>query len=417
MRALPPTVALILLVVAPGCGDGTGSSTSTTAEPTTTTVLQTTTPPPSPATRQVTAPTTTPTTTPPAPLQGLQLEVVGTGFARPTYVAAPPGDPRLFVVERRGTVVIVDDDGEVLPDPFLDIRDAVLDGGIEQGLLGLAFHPQFEQNGRFFVYYTDEAGDSRLVEYTVPAGSGAADPGSARQLLHVPQPTDRHNAGMLLFGPDGYLYVSLGEGGAAADHAQDPNTLLSAILRLDVDSGDPYGIPPDNPFVEGGGAPEVWAYGLRNPWRFAFDEGLMYIADVGHSDWEEINVVPLGGAPYNFGWLIMEGTHCFSRPGCDTAGLVLPVLEYGHDEGCSVTGGFVYRGVAIPELVGHYFYADWCGSWVRSFRYANGRATQPADWSEDLAEVGQVNSFGLDGSGEMYVATWSGMVARIAPVR
>ena len=206
------------------------------------------------------------------------------------------------------------------------------------------------------------------------------DPSSEIQLLTFDKPTTRHNGGMLQFGPDGYLWMSLGEGGAASVNSQDPNRLLSSILRLDVDSGEPYGIPEDNPFAGGGGAPEVWAKGLRNPWRFSIDGDLIYIGDVGHEDFEEIDIVPLDGAPYNFGWLRMEGTSCFQR-GCDAVaeGLTLPVVEYTHAEGCSVTGGFVYRGAAIPELDGHYFYGDWCGEWIRSFRYEGGEVTGPPD--------------------------------------
>jgi glucose/arabinose dehydrogenase len=209
--------------------------------------------------------------------------------------------------------------------------------------------------------------------------------------------------------------MSLGEGGAASVNSQDPSRLLSAILRLDVDGGEPYAIPPDNPYQDGEGAPEVWAKGLRNPWRFTIDEDLLYIADVGHSDYEEIDVVPLSGAPYNFGWLRMEGTHCF-QPGCDPAAenLTLPVLEYTHDEGCSITGGFVYRGEAIPELRGHYFYADWCGAWVRSFRYAEGEVL---DHQLRFEDAGQINSFGVDSQGELYVLTYEGDVKKIVPLR
>jgi glucose/arabinose dehydrogenase len=343
----------------------------------------------------------------------LDVEIIGEDFDQPVYVTSPAGDPRLFVVERAGTIRIVDPASGKLEQPLLDIRAEVHDPGIEQGLLGMAFHPDFADTGRFFVYYTDSDNDTQLVEYRKNPNENTADPLTARRLLLFPQPTDRHNGGMLLFGPDGYLYLGLGEGGKASLHAQHPETLLSAILRIDVDDGDPYGIPPNNPFIEGEGAPEVLVYGLRNPWRFAIDDGLLYIADVGHSDWEEINVVPLDGIPYNFGWLIMEGNHCFIPTDCDPTGLTLPVLEYGHDQGCSITGGFVYRGAAIPELNGHYFYADWCTRFVRSFRYEGGVAADQQDWSDDLAEVGQINSFGLDADGELYVATWSGTVARI----
>jgi hypothetical protein len=234
-------------------------------------------------------------------------------------------------------------------------------------------------------------------------------------MLTFDKPTIHHNGGMLVFGPDGYLWMSLGEGGKASVHSQDPFKLLSSILRLDVDGGVPYAIPPDNPFVTGGGAPEVWAKGLRNPWRFSIDENLIYIADVGHSEYEEIDIVPLDGAPYNFGWLRMEGNHCFQR-GCDPVAenLTLPVLEYTHAEGCSITGGFVYRGAAIPELRGHYFYSDWCGGWIRSFRFEGG---QIVDHQTRFEDAGQVNSFGVDSEGELYLLTFEGQVLRVRPVR
>ena len=416
MARLAGLIAFVL--VASGC---TSTPVAQTTSPPLENITTSTAPDATTASAQEPSTTTTSiaTTTTAAlpPLQGLSFEIIGEDFDQPVYATSPPGDQRLFVAERSGTIRIVDPAGRVLEDPFLDIRSDVHDAGIEQGLLGIAFHPDHAKNGRFFVYFTDPNNDTRLVEYRVGNDLNVADPATARQLIHFPQPTDRHNGGMLLFGPDGHLYVSLGEGGKASLHAQNPETLLSAILRIDVDTGDPYGIPPGNPFVDGGGAPEVLVYGLRNPWRFAIDEGLLYIADVGHSEWEEINVVSLDGLPYNFGWLLMEGNHCFIPADCDPTGLTLPILEYPHPEGCSITGGFVYRGAAIPELNGHYFYADWCTLFVRSFRYEAGAVTDQRDWSDDLAGIGQIDSFGLDPAGELLVATWSGMVARIVPVR
>ncbi len=361
--------------------------------------------------------TTSTTTTTLAPLQGLRLEWVGTDLARPTFLAAPRGDPRLFVVEQQGRVVVLRADGEI--EPFLDIREEVGAIGIEQGLLGLAFHPAFRDNGRFYLYYTDRAEDSRLIEYVVGPDPDRADPARRREVLFVDQPADRHNAGMLAFGPDGYLYVALGDGGDGGGHGQEIDSLLGKILRLDVDRGDPYSIPADNPFVAGAGAPEIWAYGLRNPWRFSIDEveGLLYVADVGQSDLEEIDVVELRPVGYDFGWANMEGSECFAGRQCDPTGTVLPTVEYGHDQGCSVTGGYVYRGAAIPEIRGHYFYGDWCGGWVRSFRYEQGTATEQVDWSEDLGEIGQITSFGVDGQGELYITTWHGGIARIVAER
>jgi glucose/arabinose dehydrogenase len=365
-------------------------------------------------------PTTTTTTVQLDPLIGLDLETVVGGLDRPTFVTARPGDGRLFVLEAAGRIRIVDADGTVQPEPFLNIRNKVGSISIEQGLLGMAFHPRFEENGRLFVYYTDRDDDSVLAEYRVGDDPDRAEESDERVLLTLQQPDVRHNAGMLQFGPDGYLYVATGDGGAggASVNGQDPGTLLAAILRIDVDSGDPYAIPGDNPFVSGGGAPEVWAYGLRNPWRFSIDavENTLYIADVGQESREEVNAVPLEPVGYNFGWPAVEGTRCFFEPGCNPADYVVPVVEYSHDVGLSVTGGYVYRGGAIPELAGHYFYADWVREWIRSFRLENGTAVDERDWTADL-QPGQINSFGTDGSGELLVATWTGSIARIVPIR
>jgi glucose/arabinose dehydrogenase len=359
--------------------------------------------------------TTAPTTTL-VPLQGLSLETVTEGLTQPLLLLSPPGDERRFLVERTGVISILTTEEQLLTEPFLDLRDRVNSGGIEQGLLGMAFHPQFADNGRFFVYYYRRGSEeTQLSEFSLTGDPNRADPDSERMLLAFAKPTTRHNGGMLIFGSDGYLWLSLGEGGAASVNSQDPFRLLSSILRLDVDGGDPYGIPSDNPYADGDGAPEVWAKGLRNPWRFTIDEGLAYIADVGHEDLEEINVVPTDGAPYNFGWLRMEGSQCFQR-GCDPVAenLTLPVLEYTHDEGCSITGGHVYRGHAIPEIDGHYFYGDWCGQWVRSFLYANGEPTEQQTWFE---AAGQINSFGVDSEGELYLLTYEGAVKKIVPIR
>ena len=336
---------------------------------------------------------------------------------RPLAIAAPRGDPRLFVAQREGTIEVVSATGEIQEEPFLDLSDRVRANGIEQGLLGLAFHPEYAENGQLFVYFTDENDDTRLAEYTVGTDPAFADSGSYRELLLFDQPTERHNGGMLEFGPDGLLYVSVGDGGDGGHNGQKADTLFGTILRLDVDGGEPYLAPADNPFAAGGGAPEVWAYGLRNPWRFSIDHatGLMYIADVGQQDWEEINVVALDAGGANFGWAYREGSRCFSSPECEETDTVLPVVEYGHQEGCSVTGGYVYRGGAIPELAGTYFYSDWCTGWIRSFRYDNRAAADLEEWS--ALQPGQVNTFGIDGFGELYIGTWSGEVWKLVPIR
>jgi glucose/arabinose dehydrogenase len=341
---------------------------------------------------------------------------VADGFDQPVLLTAPPGDDRLFVVERSGAIRIVGQD-----QPFLDIDDRVnSEEGIEPGLLGLAFHPEYADNGRFFVfYYRSDAPRTRLAEYRVSDDPNVADPDSEVELMGFDKPTTRHNGGMIQFGPDGMLWVSTGEGGDASTHAQDPNTQLSAILR--VDASRPGSIAPagDNPFIDNpGGDPAVWAWGLRNPWRFWIDpeDALVYLGVVGHEDWEEIDVVPVGnGGGYNFGWLRMEGTVCF-QSGCDaeSENLTLPVYEYGHDEGCSVTGGIVYRGGAIPEFDGRYFFGDWCGEWVRSFTFDG---TSVSDARTDFEAVGQINGFGVDDAGEMYVLTYGGDVLKMVGLR
>lgn len=402
-------------------GACTGSEVSRTATPivttapTTTTVARTTTTSVA-AEPATTVPPTTTTTEPLAPLIGLALEPI-VEVHRPVVAVPFPGEARLLVVDQQGVILSIDDNGAATE--FLDLTDRVGANGIEQGLLGLALHPDFVNNGRFFAYYTAPDNDSHLVEFGL-TGDGLGDPESERELLFFEQPTDRHNAGTLVFGPDGYLWLSLGEGGAASENAQNPATLLSSLLRLDVDGDEPYEVPPDNPFVNGGGAPEVWAYGFRNPWKFTIDpiDRLIYIGDVGHSEWEEIDVVSMDtGGGSNFGWLPMEATHCFIS-GCDPSLYTAPVIEYSHEGGnCSVTGGVVYRGQAIPEFDGHYFYADWCGGWIRSFKLVDGEATEMADWSEQLGNAGQITSISPDANGELLITTWDGGVFRLVPIR
>jgi glucose/arabinose dehydrogenase len=388
-------------------------------------------------TAATTAPEGTAATTAPganlAPLQGVTLELVFDGFNQPIALAAPAGDDRLFVAQRPGVIRILDESRQMLDPAFLDITDRVLAGGIEQGLLGLAFHPDYADNGRFFVYYTDKGGRRQLSEFQVTnTDPSRADPDSERVLIEREQPPDatdiRHYAGNLLFGPDGYLWVSIGDGADSRNQGQDPNTLFGTIVRIDVDGGDPYGVPSDNPFVDGGGAPEVWAYGLRNPWRFDISDGLVYIADVGHAHQEEVNVVPLADGGYNFGWSDMEGTRCFHRQDCDPADYTAPVITYLHNDqwtedephppGLSITGGYVYRGSEIPEIQGTYFYSDWVSEWIWGFKYVDGQLTEHEDWTEALGgSVGQVNSFGLDGHNELYLVTHGGQVYKFSAER
>ena len=328
------------------------------------------------------------------------------------------GNDQLYVVEQPGMIrVFTNDPATSNADVFLDISNKVDNSDNEEGLLGLAFHPNYAENGRFFVYHTDVNDDTVLTEYRVSGDPGLAEPATARQIMLIDQPTDRHNAGMLQFGPDGLLYVAVGDGGDGGHNGQKTDTVLGAILRIDVDSGDPYVIPSDNPFVTGGGAPEVWLYGLRNPWRFWIDypTELIYIGDVGQADREEVDVLPLTAGGANLGWIYMEGTMCFRAPECNDTETVLPVYEYTHDDGCSITGGIVYRGAAIPEMDGTYFYADWCRTTLRSFEYGDGGVSESKTW-EELAP-GQVNTFGVDGSGELYMGTWDGIVWKLVPVR
>lgn len=345
------------------------------------------------------------------------------GLTKPVDLQAPPGDTsRVFIVEKTGAIRVVKD-GQLLPRAFLDISSRV-SGGSEQGLLGLAFHPQYASNRKFYVDYTDRSGDTRVVEFLT-----SDDPDSAsateREILFVDQPASNHNGGQIAFGPDGYLYVALGDGGGANDqfgNGQNLSTLLAKILRINVDSGSPYSIPADNPFVgRAGERGETWDYGLRNPWRFSFDgtNGDLYIADVGQDLWEEVDYEPAGLGGRNYGWNTMEGLHCFPGPNCDTTGLTLPVAEYGHGDGCSITGGYVYRGTALPELAGIYFYGDFCTGIVRSFRIAGGIATDPRDWTSVLrtqsgGAMEQLSSFGRDARGELYLLLLTGDVYRMA---
>jgi glucose/arabinose dehydrogenase len=349
----------------------------------------------------------------------ISLVQVTSGVSSPVHLTAPEGDPRLFIVEQQGRIRIVQD-GILLPTPFLDIRDSVVSGG-ERGLLSLAFHPQYESNGYFYVNYTGLDNNTRIKRYQVSTDPALADPTSGFLVLTVAQPVyTNHKGGHLLFGPDGKLYIPTGDGGGGGDpdeNGQNTATLLGKLLRIDVDQGDPYTIPPDNPFAGSSTArPEIWALGLRNPWRIAFDgpTGLLYVADVGQVSWEEVNVQPAGAAPLNYGWDVMEGRHCFEPPACDMTNLVLPAVEYSHGDGCSITGGFVYRGTALPDLVGHYLYADYCQGWIRSFRYAGGGATDHRSLYPPGSAL--ISSFGLDGTGEIYVTAHEGRVYRISAV-
>jgi glucose/arabinose dehydrogenase len=336
------------------------------------------------------------------------LEVVVTGLQRPLAVVnAGDGSSRLFVVEQPGRIRIVHGT-ELRATPFLDISSRVRDSSNEQGLLGLAFHPDFESNGRFFVNYIDLAGDTVVAEFSrSEEDPDRADPSSEAIIMTIEQPRSNHNGGDIAFGPDGYLWIATGDGGGAGDpdgNGQNRENLLGKILRIDVDGGSTYTIPPDNPFIDDPDAKnEIWAFGLRNPWRFSFDRltGDLYIGDVGQGMWEEIDFEPrLDPGGRNYGWNTMEGSQCFQNDSCSSDGLRLPIAEYSHLSGCSVTGGYVYRGTRFPSLRGLYLYGDFCSGTIWALAPSNS-----GDWTSSI--VGETNarisSFGEDESGELYL--------------
>jgi glucose/arabinose dehydrogenase len=337
-----------------------------------------------------------------------QWQMIASGLQRPVDLK-PDGTDRLFVIEKAGRILILEN-GQVQNEPFLDITDRVGSRSNEQGLLGLAFHPQYAENGRFFVNYTNTNGDTVLARFEAASGANSVDPNSEVQLLSVDQPFPNHNGGVLAFGPDGYLYAGLGDGGSAGDpqgNAQNTSTLLGKILRLDVDSGEPYAIPGDNPFGD-----EIWAYGLRNPWRMSFDKqtGDLYIGDVGQGEWEEIDFLAAGSPPgANFGWDHREGAHDYEGGG--PAGMIDPVAEYSHAEGgCSVSGGYVYRG-AMPEWNGVYLYGDYCTGIIWGLIQTNGSWQEQQLFDTDVT----ITSFGQDEAGEVYLVSDSGSIHRLVP--
>ena len=335
----------------------------------------------------------------------LGLQLVVSGLTNPVYLTAPDGDQRLFVVERGGRILIVKN-GVLLPTPFLDIRARVNSNG-ERGLLSFVFDPQYATNGVFYTYYVNLGGAVTVEKFTSTPGSDVAG-ASAGIVITIAHGGDNHHGGQIAFGLDGMFYIAPGDGGCCGDpqnNAQNTSTLLGKMLRIDVRT-TPYSIPPGNPFVgEVFAREEIWAYGLRSPWRYSFDaqSGTLYIADVGQDTREEVDVVPAASAGRNYGWRLMEGTACYNPTVACSTGvtLTLPVLEYLHNEGCSVIGGYVYRGSAIPELTGHYLYTDYCRGWLRSFRYSGGTTTDRRQWAG--ISVPYTVSFGHDGAGELYM--------------
>lgn len=356
----------------------------------------------------------TPTSPPSFPPAGSLrwTQIIG-GLNRPVgFVDPADGTGRFFILEQEGLIRTIQN-GELLSEPFMDLRDRVGASASEQGLLGMDVEPGFAENGRFYLNYTDRNGDTVIARYTVRTDDPQfGDPASEQVLLRVDQPYANHNGGGVVFGPDGYLYLSLGDGGSGGDpqgNGQNPHTLLGTLLRIDVRGDGAYSIPPDNPFADGAnGRQEVWAWGLRNPWRFSFDRvtGDLFIADVGQSAWEEINFYPAGSPPGpNFGWNYYEGNAAYA--GSPPAGLdlVFPVWVYGRDLGCSVTGGYVYRGTEIPALNGVYVYSDYCnGNTMGLLQNESG------EWQAQVLVQfsARVSAFGQDAAGELYVLDHSG---------
>jgi len=347
----------------------------------------------------------------------LKLEQVGGNFSKPLLVTSAPGETnRMFVVDQNGKIFVVKN-GVQLNTPFLDVS-AINSSGGERGLLGLAFHPQYASNGYFFINFTDNSGDTQVSRYQRSAGNpDVANSSSRSDIIFIDQPYSNHNGGCIRFGPDGYLYIATGDGGSANDpgnRAQNGSSLLGKMLRIDIDGASPYAIPPSNPFVTNSSVrDEIWALGLRNPWRFNFDSatGDMYISDVGQNEWEYIHFEPAGDAGgRNYGWKIIEGSHCFSpSTNCNTSGLEMPIFEYGHSfwptANYCIIGSEVYRGKSMARMSGRYFFSDAGSQDLLSFRY-NSTTNTVSDYVDHTAETnvsGSASSLGMDGNGEVYV--------------
>ncbi len=373
----------------------------------------------------------------------LSSVLVADGFTKPVYVCQPPGESnRLFVLEQKGLIIIIKN-GQKIRTPFVDLRDRIhhpVIPGDERGLLGMAFHPDYPSNGFVYLNYIDKEDYTTVSQWTLSRYPDQLDKSSEKVLLKIKQPFSNHNGGHMVFGPKGYLYISLGDGGKWGDpfnHAQQLNNLFGKILRIDINNSEPYSIPNDNPFVDNKEAlGEIWMYGLRNPWRFSFDRktGDIYIGDVGQDMWEEIDFVSAEDAGgQNFGWHIMEGNHCYNpKKDCDTTG-VLPIFEYPNDanymkvltgfgetnvDGCSVTGGVVYRGKELPEFWGTYFFADYCSGNIWTFKEVNGQATDFKNRSDEINLGGgrfttYISSFGEDNAGELYFVDYNGAVYKM----
>ena len=391
-RFVPPLLAVALAELLAGCGGGGGVPGNANT--------------PLPAPAPV-----------PAPPLLLAVRQIASGLDSPVFLTAPAGDARQFIVERAGRIRIVQN-GALLGLPFLDVSARVSVAG-EGGLLSMAFDPQFAANGQFFIYYTDRSGDIVVERRRVSPNPNLADPSAAFDIIRIAHPDfSNHYGGLVAFGPDGYLYLATGDGGGAGDpagNAQNLASLLGKLLRLDVGAataGAPHTIPPGNPFAgQAGRRAEIWASGLRNPWRFAFDGGNLAIADVGQASREEVNFSPVAQGGLNYGWNIREGTLCYNAASCADANLTAPAFEYDHAAGCSITGGYFYRGMAIPELAGHYFYSDFCSGFLKSVVVAGAGVREQANW--DIGKLGGMVSFGRDADGELYLISAGGSVYKL----
>ena len=364
------------------------------------------------------------TVTQPARAQRLGLELIADGLTKPVFLISPAGDQeRVFIVEQPGRVRILQD-GVLLAEPFLDVSALVGGAGGERGLFCIAFHPEYATSGRFFVSYIDLAGDLQVAEYrAVPPSANVAEATQVQVILSEFQPFPDHNGGCIQFGPDGMLYVGVGDGGGGHDpnnRAQDGDFRLGKLLRLDVDLPAPF-VPADNPFVgEPSTRDEIWALGVRQPWRFSFDRGTgdLYLGDVGLADREEIDYQPASSSGgENYGWRCMEGTQCTGLGGCacSSPALTPPVHEYSHSTGCAVIGGYVYRGSRLPGLQGAYFFGDYCSSRIFTLRVVGGVAQDLVEHTQELSEVALISSFGEDASGELYVLDHVGRVYQVVP--
>jgi glucose/arabinose dehydrogenase len=404
--------AVWLVLVLSGCTassenqPATGATSTVPIAATTTTGVSTTT-----SAAPTSVATTAPSTTTTVPIGDVRVGLVevDAGFDNPVLLVASPDGGSDLIVEQSGRIVRADGGAHEL---VLDISSEVSFGG-EQGLLGLAVHPRFAANPLVYVNFTDRGGDTVIDQYELREGTIVTD--TRQEIIRIEQPARNHNGGMLAFGPDGNLWIGMGDGGGSNDqfvNGQSSESLLGAMIRITVgeDPDTAYEIPPDNPFATGsGGRQEVWSTGLRNPWRFSFDGADVWIADVGQQRLEEINVADAAAPGLNYGWSVMEGTECFLANDCDVGTFVVPITEYNHSDGCSVTGGVVYRGIALPSLSGQFFYSDFCSGLLRSVSVAGDEH----DWSEQVGEIARPTGFGTGSDGEMYIVTQGGTLLRL----